>query len=85
MENIKVGTCDICEKREVLVERKYYHHKPGCKEHNEDGFTIVRYCHDCTRYIKPDCRCNKMRPSINWLNVLILTILVLSFLLILLT
>ena len=53
MGEIEKGTCEVCGKTNVQLQRKYYHYDInceccGCKLEGENvHFEICKYCNDC--------------------------------------
>ena len=48
MGDIEVGTCTICRKENVQLNRKYYRYDIKCICHSPQHFEIVYYCNNCT-------------------------------------
>jgi hypothetical protein len=47
---IEVGTCEVCQREEVQLERTYFHYNiPGikCSCHSPDHFILIRHCPRC--------------------------------------
>lgn len=50
---MELGKCDVCETKDVVVNRKYYHYDIKCECHSPTHFEIVRYCDKCKDKVKP--------------------------------
>lgn len=47
MNNIEIGTCDVCGKENVELNRKYYRYDVKCACHGDYHFEIVFHCNNC--------------------------------------
>lgn len=43
----EIGTCNVCRKENVILQRKYYHYDIKCECHSPNHFVIVFHCMDC--------------------------------------
>lgn len=44
---VMVGTCDVCGKQHVPLNRKTYYYGIKCECHSPEHFEVVYYCSDC--------------------------------------
>jgi len=44
---VEIGWCDICNKPDVQLIRKYYNYDIKCECHSPNHFEIVWHCKDC--------------------------------------
>ena len=48
MYEIEIGVCEVCGKKNVPLNRKYYDYPDvKCECHSPHHFDLVRYCNDC--------------------------------------
>lgn len=45
--DIEVGTCDVCKKENVQLNRKVYYYPIKCECHSTQHFEIVFHCSEC--------------------------------------
>ncbi len=45
--DIESGTCELCNKESVVLNRTYYHYDIKCKCHSPNHFILVRHCDTC--------------------------------------
>ena len=44
---IEYGKCEVCGRKEMNLQRKYYHYNINCDCHRGQHFEFVRHCADC--------------------------------------
>jgi hypothetical protein len=43
----EMGTCGVCKKEKVILQRTYFHYDIKCECHSPNHFEIVRHCGEC--------------------------------------
>jgi hypothetical protein len=43
----EIGTCNVCRKDNVILQREYFHYNIICECHSPNHFVIVFHCKDC--------------------------------------
>lgn len=44
---IEVGTCEICGRKNVQLNRKTYEYDIPCECHSDEHKILIRYCNEC--------------------------------------
>lgn len=47
MGEMNIGTCQVCGKENVPLNRKYYHYGIKCECCSPEHFEMVEHCKDC--------------------------------------
>lgn len=47
MGEMMYGTCEICGKKDVPLERKVYYYGIKCECHSPQHFVAIEHCKDC--------------------------------------
>ena len=58
---IEMGTCEVCQKEGVILNRKYFNYPFICDCHSPNHFELVKYCNDCVP-LSPDYTKVFVRP-----------------------